>query len=130
MSDDIYDDGNLDAVQDNEIGPSGPSLMAPDAVALGGPTHHQGADYGDPDTTVTVVDGCQCVHDGVAYFGGETLGVPEAVAAFMVRSGWATAESEPEPDPTPPAKGEGSAPSSPMKARQVSAGGGRRTPKW
>jgi hypothetical protein len=91
MSDDMYDE-HLEVVQSNEIGPSSGSLMAPDAVALGGLTHHHGADYGLPDTTVTVVDGYQAVHDGVVYEGGEAVDVPSAVAAYWVRSGWATTD--------------------------------------
>ena len=94
MSDDIYDE-HLDVVQYNEIEPSAhPLLHAPDAVALGGLTHHHGAGYGLPDTTVTVVDGVQVVHDGVTYGSGETVDVPSAVAGYWVRSGWATTDSD------------------------------------
>lgn len=97
MSDDIYDDDSVDVVQPTEIAPSGPLLHAPDAIALAGPTHHQGADYGVPDTTVTVVEGTQCVHDGVTYEGGETVVVPATAASYWVRSAWATTPHDTEP---------------------------------
>lgn len=124
----MYEDENLDVVQNNEIGPSGDPVMAPDAIALGGPTHHQGADYGLPDTTVTVVDGMQAVHAGVVYGGGETADVPVSVAEYWVRSGWATCElgaSEPE------ALAESDAEPEPVKApaKGVRAGSGRRAAK-
>jgi hypothetical protein len=96
------------------------------AYRLGLPTYHQGADYGEADTTAVVVDGTQCVHDGVTYYGGGTLEVLKALAEFMVRSGRAVAEpasSESDSEPEPAAKAK-----TPAK-RQVSAGSGRRSPK-
>lgn len=91
MSDDIYDEYPK-PVQSNEIRPvSHMQWHAPDAHIQAGPTYHQGANYGQADTTVTVVDGTQCVHDGVPHYGGETVRVPKAVAKFMIRSGWAFA---------------------------------------
>ena len=97
MSDDIYD-VDPKPVQDNEIRtPSHPQLHAPDAHAQAGPIYHQGVDYSEPDTVVTVVDGTQCVYDGVAHYGGESLHVPKVVAEFMIRSGWASAGSASEP---------------------------------
>jgi hypothetical protein len=126
---DIYADENLNVVQGNEIGPSGPLLMAPDLHAAGGLTYHQGADYGLPDTTVTVVDGTQCVHDGVTYGGGETVSVPRAVAQHWVRSGWATSESDPDVDTDaevePPVKTPAKPPTR-APARATAAGSGRR----
>src|SRR4051794_41018526 len=84
-----------DTVEPHEIRtPSRPLLTSPDARVLGGPTHHLGANYGKPDTVVTVVDGTQCVHNGEVCYGGESLYVPKVVAEFMIRSGWATAARE------------------------------------
>jgi hypothetical protein len=81
------------ALRDNEVQPTdGPLLTPPYLHAVGGLAYHQGADYSVSDTAVTVVDGYQCVYDGVIYYGGETLRVPEALAEYWARSGWATAE--------------------------------------
>jgi hypothetical protein len=74
----------------------------------------------------SVLDGCQCVYDGVTYYGGEKLQAPRTVAEFMVRSGWAVAESSsgpPESDSEPEAKAKAPA------RRQVSSGSGRRAPR-
>jgi hypothetical protein len=71
---DIYADENLNVVQGNEIGDSGPAVHAPDAHRLAGldATHHHDADYGPPDTTVTVAEGAGgttvvCTHGGRSY---------------------------------------------------------------
>ena len=50
---------------------------------------------------LVVAQGTQCVHEGVAYYGGETLEVPETLAAYLVRSGWATPAPDDEPEPAP-----------------------------
>jgi hypothetical protein len=127
MSEDIYG-ADPKPVQNNEIRPNSHSLLTPpDLHAVGGLTYHQGADYGDADTGVTVVDGSQCVHDGATYYGGESLTVPRAVAEYWVRSGWAAVESATVPAET---GGEAEPAKAPTKAkapaRSVSAGGGRR----
>jgi len=129
MSDDIYD-VDPKPVQSNEIGPvTHVQLHSPDAQLHAGPTYHQGVDYGQADTAVTVVDGTQCVHDGVPHYGGETLRVPKTVAEFLIRSGWAVAgsgsESGSESEPAAPAK---AAPKAPAK-RQVTSGSGRPSPR-
>lgn len=128
--DDIYADDSLDVLQGNEIGESGPALHAPDAHRLA-VTHHHDADYGPPDTTVTIAEDSSgatlsCSHDGMSYGSGETVVVPLAVARFWVRSGWATAEAgtEPgdyEPEPLNTVSASASAPETSQSRRQVSA---------
>lgn len=95
---DIYADDNLDVVQGNEIGEPRVSLHAPDAHRLA-VVHHHDADYGLPETTVTIAEDSSgatlsCSHGGVSYASGETAVVPLAVARFWVRSGWATTDSD------------------------------------
>lgn len=135
---DIYDDENPNVRQSNMIGDPGPGVFAPDAHRLAGlvATHHHDADYGLPDTTVTIAEGVpgttlSCSHGGVSYVAGETAVVPAAVARFWVRSGWATAE--PDEQPGEPELCRGPQQAVPTRARSAkqpaAAGNGRRSPK-
>jgi hypothetical protein len=48
---------------------------------------------------MTVTQGIRVVHDGTVYQDGQTVDVPDSVAAFWKECGWASEDSGPQRDP-------------------------------